>query len=1689
VALALVVAILATSSVEGIPLPHEGDHAALDVPADSLVQTLAEEKPEGKGAASAMDADAAGARVAEQVAKAKQSSMNNEQQLQQISLDAAKESKTAKAIEAQLNEAEKLTQQKMKVEKAIVDIKTSNALASTIDKTAKQSSAHVEKLNALKATIEQHQASLKKLHSNLKALNDDKRKAQIEALQAQLHKLQLQKGTEEAKFLNKNSTLHVLQHSQAIADAQTEKNKATTSKLTEQAKRLAGELEVMKDTAKQQESHLDKVEQAAQLNTKVQHQSMEQIRDKFDKEKGTLEDKIYAMKQSLALKKAHLKQLTKEATDAHKTETARAAGLDRLGYSIKKDAAKNKLSAKRYQEKEDEANDELEEMRQENAKVTSEKLMADSKVSLAKKKTQAVDAVQGAASMNATAGVAAADAALEEAHAKIKEVSKEKAEASAQISHAEVHAMQLVKDVAHAKILAAPEHKKAAALKKLLKKQEKENAEETTNLKHWENQTQVLGPKIQKLLSQKQTLQMKLPEVQGELEAVKASVTRKEEDKREAKLQNLEAVERHKEASKRFEKMAPQAVLLQKKIDAATQATQQAEDDISDVKADVEVATGQFQDKMEQLRESLKDSASQAEEDESNSHTLGKAHAAIVAEIATVQHKLANSHLTEAKQQQEVKDALDETTSEVAEVGTEFSEVKTAAMHSKQALEMFLNNSAKEAQVVAQKDTAVEERLLEEAAKAENEFAVSQNNLDTVKEQVGQHMKRTIGRETKMQKLRESGIEKMASYAKNVIHRLKGALASDDAQNGELKQEISHLDREVAAIRAQDATESQAEKDMEDQVKALQNKELDVAAKTKEAIASEVQKIMTVEGGKVDAEQQQEAAALTKEKLEVAHLAQEIKASEAQRRNTTASITGSQDEAERLRQQRIAMREKLQKYSDGVEAEHGELSQEAAKNKELQSELAALEQEGNRKKQKLELIISEQGVDAKKVDEMTREILDNRKKIKALQKKLGIDDLTVTHDTEELAKLAAELDGLNSGISSAQERQMTDEEKLKLDALKLRDEQDSLSKDSANAAALASANAALQSQLNAANATELSKEEQEAADRERLANMSAEERAAHEKATQEKLKLEKDEGDLSDEKDTLRATQLQEENAAKDAATNSAEADSLKDQLATLSQEETTKAAGVKSAEEAEKAREEALGVAGVSQDELRQQLADADAKVSADEEELSHDKSVLRKVDDTLKGDEHSLNVEQTADDTEKGTLKEQLASVSSMVASHEDQEQLVQGQLNAMLSEQSKFKGQTLKNSVFVAQDKEALTAAEADKRSAQAADADLKDQLSEVDSKLQSDMAADQKDQGEMAKTNAVNAALQQSILKEGMLANQTQAEIAQVQAEEAAAADKKNQLEGSLSAEQAALQALRANETAEDAALRSGQNSLNAARSQMSGSVNALESAIKNEKGEVKDDAAALAKATRAKNIAQMSDGELKAEYAGKQELVKTVGQNLDDLNSQLADATSKLALAVQGTKDAQAKVDETKAEAGDSQRKTEDKRADLNRLHQSMNQKKVEADAEVASIKARIADEQEKKTKAEADIATIHRTIKIMDQENNDSKTNTAKLEAEVFTKEKSVAELKKKESILKAFLSGPLLDVEHLDTDEAAGSGDEEVSGDDEYSEEVSSDEEDPDSSTTLRESRDSPSTPHFEGDISLPNLPALPPL
>merc|ERR1711934_979074 len=143
-----------------------------------------------------------------------------------------------------------------------------------------------------------------------------------------------------------------------------------------------------------------------------------------------------------------------------------------------------------------------------------------------------------------------------------------------------------------------------------------------------------------------------------------------------------------------------------------------------------------------------------------------------------------------------------------------------------------------------------------------------------------------------------------------------------------------------------------------------------------------------------------------------------------------------------------------------------------------------------------------------------------------------------------------------------------------------------------------------------------------------------------------------------------------------------------------------------------------------------------------------------------------------------------------------------------------------------------------------------------------------------------------------------------------------------------------------------------------------------------------------------------------------------------------------------------------------QRKTEDKRADLNRLHQSMNQKKVEADAEVASIKARIADEQEKKTKAEADIATIHRTIKIMDQENNDSKTNTAKLEAEVFTKEKSVAELKKKESILKAFLSGPLLDVEHLDTDEAAGSGDEEVSGDDEYSEEVSSDEEDPDSST-----------------------------
>ena len=179
---------------------------------------------------------------------------------------------------------------------------------------------------------------------------------------------------------------------------------------------------------------------------------MDQIKDKFAKETAALDEKIFAMKQSLAMKQVHLKaihrplcipilskfsalctltvrcpcispsetcvtsltcqELQKEATEAHQEATKATASLNRVSFAVNSTAAKNKDMTQDYKEKTAEANAKVEELAQEFEKLHAKTLIAHSKLQLAKKKFEAVSTVHDVAQKKSAAATKASETIL-----------------------------------------------------------------------------------------------------------------------------------------------------------------------------------------------------------------------------------------------------------------------------------------------------------------------------------------------------------------------------------------------------------------------------------------------------------------------------------------------------------------------------------------------------------------------------------------------------------------------------------------------------------------------------------------------------------------------------------------------------------------------------------------------------------------------------------------------------------------------------------------------------------------------------------------------------------------------------------------------------------------------------------------------------------------------------------------------------------------------------------------------------------------------------------------------------------------------------------------------------------------------------------------------------------------------------
>jgi hypothetical protein len=1559
--------------------------------------------------------------VAEKVALAKQSSLNNEQRLRQITSDAEIENKNMKAMQDELDMAQKVAKHKLEVEKAIVDTKASATLMKNIQDGKKQSEAHSQKLQALKNTVQAHQDALQKLHTNLAKMNAAKLKAQIEALQQKLNKLELKKGELEAAWSSNNSTLFVLQQSHNITQAQVLRNKKVADKEEQKAEGYAQELVVMKATAKQQEKHLKKVEDAAVLNTKVQNQAMREIKRKFENEMSTLEDKLYAMKQSLALKKAHLHELMDETKEVHQQEVNATSTLHRLAYSVKKQAKTNEYRAERFKEKKSEELDQLAELQQEYTKVKAASATSLSRLQLAHRKFDVVKKMAEETQGQIADAKQAAEQATKAAKEKSQELSKKKRAATTQLHDAEVGVLMLVKDVAHTKILAAPQHTKAKAIAKLLNKTKIERSSAKRNLDKFNGQIAELKPKIIKLLSQEQQLQMRLPQANGELQAVKAAAEEKREQKRDAKLKALEAVERHKRETARFATVAPEAVALQKKTDEAKQAKQQAEDDIVDVKAATEMQKTRFVNKMQELHQDLKDEAEQAEKDESNSQVLGKAYAALIAQVASVKQAIAQKHLENTKQERKMASEAERKRAHAGQLAISYDKARTRLMEGKEKLETFLNQSAIRAEMMVEKTKAEEQHLLEEAADAKDSARDAIENVHAVKQKVSKHMKRTISRERKMQILRKQGIMKLANYAKSVLKRLTAILSSDDKHNAELKDELQELEKEVHTMQNKDQKEQVAEEKTKSAVILLKQKESDAEAETKEEIARQTTQIANVEGGKVDSEQEQADAQMTQQKLEIAHLAQQIRASATKQKNITGTMNLEAMSIDKLRHLRVEMRKKMQDYTDGVEREHEDLKEEAAKNKDLEKELASLESAGARKKKKLALVIAERGADAGKVKEMMREIAQNKFKVRELKKKLGVDQKKGAQDEEELSHITHLVDDMSQKLSRTKEMELQDNEKAKLLGLKVNDEQDTVMKDKSKASSLELNIKSLERKLQAAKSSTMHDKNQEVEMQKRLANGTNKDNLFHDQALSEQLAVQKEKQEVSDEKDSLKGLKLEEQSASRTEAERAAQVSRLKQKLRQTKSAEKAVLEKKLSVEMATRTSEDADDVSDKSLKQMKEEAANLAQESEKQKEEMSHMQSVLRTSQEKEREEQRKMQMEERDTSTEKKTLEKQAREVSSLAHATKDKLAKEEGELEELTKEQERLKGLKIKNTLFLKQDqktmgnikKQQLTEAEEVK--------DLKEQVDEVDKKIASELSKDTEEQNVVAKNNAVNAALKESLVREKAMLKETTVEVNDLNTKEEEEKSKKMELEESVQAEEATIAAASKKEAQEHSKLEMDKEKLSEARQAVGNTMRSSEEALEGDNRKKKKEDAALVGATTNKDKATMNLAELKAALSGKHELLKTLQENLNDLKATLAQAENNRNAAQQKTSNMRAKVDATKSAAGKESRLAEEKKVELQALEQSKSQKQAEAEAKVAETKAKIAEAQERQTKAQSEIDTLNNKVKLMDESNKRIEENVAKMNTEVSAKEKDVAALKRKTAVLKAFLTGPLL--------------------------------------------------------------------
>jgi chromosome segregation ATPase len=1559
--------------------------------------------------------------VIDEISEQRKKVADSNAKLANLRQDAHDAAANAARIQEQVEDAHKATASTAKAARAQQAAEEAEHLMKELDAAKKGAALNGAKLKVLEAQSKVHRTAAAALETKQKQLNNGKQEAAVEVLEDEIRHMDLQKAKLEEENADGSDTLAAEEKSHKLASIST--NKAAQEARTLEQKRdgLSKELETLQDQQQQQLEHLQKVKSAAKVNSEAQSQTLENAAQDFKSKLRGLSEQVDEMQKNVKVKMLKLTELGEKEKRQHADVVRETDSLRALSGTLKMKTMQNKKIKSHSAVQIEAAKDKLAEVTQEADKAANIASLVDAKLQVATSKFRAIKAVQEHSQAESKKRIQKAQSAVDAAKSEDAELTTSTSKSEQMITEHEQRSIELVKHIAHLRLQAAPHQEEATKVNANLddirakyqsaKQEAREHQQELTTLKATAHE---LDEKMK-------DLERKLPIAKGEMEASAKTVEQRKHMKEQTKLKALDAVEKLRQASAQFSKLAPEAVASKQKLASVNDELKRVSEGIAETQAAIHKEQVEHTAKMASLKEHTASMEQHLKGLTGNKEEQHKEIANVMAQIEVLGESIAKGKLKFAAQKQEHAATIQHIKQEVAKLSEVFATDSDAAKQAEGDVEAFKTQSASAHAEEEARNQAEIADLQTKRSNAEKKQAETEAEAEETKKKVASNLADTIAREKAMEKLREDSIKKMEDYAGNVEGKMKNLVAHEGGEKSAVEAKEAKLQTELSDIKVKETKEEIDEKKRSEEVKTLQMKEAAAAKEGKDAIKQNVDQIIQVDGGKVDGEIAMTRAEENKEKRQIARLAAELKKLQDEQAENEQQLKASAEENDRLDQDKQALGEQLSESDDDLKASTERDKELTAKAADAEKQIRKLEEAKRKKEALLAKLIAEEGADSEKVKAMQAELAENDAKRKSLEARASEAHKKLAKISGKLSADESSEEDLQRQLDAANEADLKAKEALKLEKMQLADAQANLEARKAKARAEGADLSKFEAEEAALAAKEAEMQEKEASAGREAAKAKL---AASEKERQAKLAelaAKAAQGDLSDAEKELQEQLVDEQREHEEMKQEDEKKAKLEAKLENLLGAENAEKRKGELHEKVMNMLMKTEGLLGKSPEEMKALYEKTKQKLLNDRLQLHEILHQEQAVKESAAQEEQKLQqVEEGATAAAQAADRQKAKDAMQKEAALAQIEQ-AKGETDEEFAERKRLRAEVAQREKRLGEERQSVQDAKKREFMASAAHDDMTSEASRLSRRDDIEAQALKSDEAHEAKVKAQTDSLKEELVKKKV-------EVSLASAEDKRMQEQLKQLEQQKADKTAALEKARKTlmiaQTAnqgEHKAVLSAEADVRSAEAEGKVQTDHMRRKVAAMEQEERELAARMQNAAKEQQekdikVAALKDHIGRVQSELEEESVQLEGATKDERSAKdnkLAEEHKQKELGKQ--------VDAVKNRADAVAQSIEQKKKEADELSERGTEIQAQTEAESARIKAKIAEAQAKQAASEEAIKQINQQIFETQEDTKNRKTNIAKLKASKFTNERELNGLKKQVSVLKAFLTGPML--------------------------------------------------------------------